>query len=246
MPESKITVLIVEDDPIIAADLGYLVKDFGYSPYPAVSTAADALQLLENVVPDLLLVDVSLEGDMDGIALVEAINKKHNLPIVFLTALHDRDTINRIKATQPSAYLVKPIQEHNLQTSLELALYNHSHQKLSAHKDDSSDDFISGKHFFIKVKNQLRKILLDDIIALEAYDNYSFVHTADQKYIVGSTLKTLEQKLPDDRFVRIHRSYMVNLAAVEGIEEDIVIICKLRIPVGKTYREDFMRRISLL
>lgn len=247
MSTTQITVLIVEDDPVIAADLTFFMKDFGYSPYPSVSNASDALLLLNNVQPDFILIDVTLEGEKDGIELATEINKKHDLPLVFLTAHHDRNTIDRIKATRPSAYLVKPLQEHNLQTSIELALYNHSHKKMANKDTDSTgEDFVSGEHFFIKVKNQLKKILLDDIMVLEAYDNYSFLHSSDQKHLIGSTLKSLEQKLGDHDFIRIHRSYMINLKAIEGIEEDVVLINKMHLPIGKTYKDDFMKQIQLL
>jgi len=243
----KITVLIVEDDPIIAADLTYFMKDFGYSPFPAVASAEQALLLLNNIVPDFILMDVTLEGDVDGIELAQEINKKHALPIIFLTAHHDRKTIDRIKAAQPSAYLVKPLQEYNLQTSIELALYNFSHQKLVNKGQDNSDaDFVSGKHFFIKVKNQLKKVLLDEILFVEAYDNYSFVHTSDQKYLIGSTLKAVEQKLAEHQFIRTHRSTIVNLKVIDGIEEDVILIREHKLPIGKTYRDDFMKRINLL
>jgi len=243
----NITVLIVEDDPIIAADLTYFMKDFGYSPFPAVASAAQAWLLLNNVVPDFILMDVTLEGDVDGIELAKQINKKHALPIIFLTAHHDRKTIDRIKAAQPSAYLVKPLQEYNLQTSIELALYNYSHQKLVNKSQDTSDtDFVSGNHFFIKVKNQLKKVLLDQILFVEAYDNYSFVHTAEQKYLIGSTLKAVEQKLAEHQFVRTHRSTIVNLKVIDGIEEDVILIREHKLPIGKTYRDDFMKRINLL
>lgn len=246
MNPDKITILIVEDDPIISSDLTYHMKDFGFSPFPAVSNVADALLLLDIVLPDLALIDVSLEGEQDGIELAAIIQEKYDLPLIFLTAHHDRKTLDRIKETRPSAYLVKPLQVHNLQTSIELALYNHSHSRLTASPASAAEDYVSGSHFFMKVKNQLRKAQLDDIIALEAYDNYSFVHTRQQKYIIGSTLKDLEQKLQDYQFVRVHRSFIVNLKAVESIEEDILSAGELRIPLGKTYKEEFMKRIKLL
>ncbi|MCB0640847.1 MAG: response regulator, partial [Phaeodactylibacter sp.] len=170
MSTSKISVLIVEDDPIIASDISHHMIDFGYSPFPVVRSAEDALLLLNNVVPDFVLIDVSLEGEMDGIDLAEKINELHDLPIIFLTAHHDRETMDRIKATHPSAYLVKPLQIHNLQTSIELGLYNHSHRQLSNKQPDPEvADFVSGEHFFIKVKNQLRKIRLNEVLALEAF-----------------------------------------------------------------------------
>lgn len=247
MSTANITIMIVEDDPIIAEDLKYYMEDFGFSPFPPVSNAADALRLLKNSQPDCIILDVSLEGEKDGIQLAEKINTLYDLPIIFLTAHHDRSTLDRIKATHPSAYLVKPIQEYNLLTSIELALYNHSHKAHNAKaKSLEGDDFVSGQHFFIKVKQQLKKILLTEIDAFEAYDNYSFVYTSDQKLIIGSTLKSIEEKLKDFNFIRIHRSYVVNLQSIQGIEEDIVLLPQLKIPIGKTYKEEFMKRIQLL
>lgn len=241
----KVTVLIVEDDPIIAADLKFFMKDFGYAPFPAVADAEQALLMLESITPDFILMDVSLEGEVDGIELAEKINQKMDVPIIFLTAHHDKKTIDRIKTTQPSAYLVKPLQEHNLKASIELALYNHNHQKLEE-KPDSGDDFVSGNYIFFKVKNQLKKVQLDDILFFEAYDNYSFLHTAEDKFLIGSSLKAVETKLAEHDFIRTHRGTVVNIKSVEGIQEDVILMGKHQLPIGKTYREAFMKRIQTL
>lgn len=247
MGEQKLQAMIVEDEPIISADLTYLMEDLGYKPLPPVRNYRDALLLLDSVTPDFILLDVSLEGEQDGISLAKAIKERFDLPLIFLTAHHDRQTIDKIKAVQPSAYLVKPINEYNLQMSIELALYNHTHRSFSSKiTEPRENDYVNGAHFFIKVKNQLKKILLEDIGVLEAYDNYSYVHTAESKHLISSTLKQLEQKLPQESFIRVHRSYMVNLKAIERIEEDVITIKEMHIPIGKTYREEFMKRIELL
>jgi DNA-binding LytR/AlgR family response regulator len=248
MNESKITVLIVEDDPIIAADIKYLMQDLGYAPFPPIASAADAMLVLNNIKPDLALIDVSLEGDTDGVELATEINLKYPMPIIFLTTHHDRQTIDRIKTVRPSAYLVKPLEVHNLQTSIELALYNYHHQKPEIKENASpTEEYLGEKNFFVKVKNQLKKISLEQVLYIEAYDNYSFLHLAEGgKTIVSSNLKVLEGKLSERGFVRIHRSYLINLHAIEGIEEDVVLIKNAHLPVGKTYREDFMKRLNLL
>jgi DNA-binding LytR/AlgR family response regulator len=247
MSEDKITILIVEDDPIIAADLTYLMKDLGYSPFPPVRNVEDTLLMLNNIKPDCVLIDVTLEGDKDGVELAEEINEKYQVPIIFLTAHHDRATIDRIKKVQPDAYLVKPIEEHNIQTSIELALYNFSHHKVRSKNTEAfEDDYVAGNHFFIKVKSQLKKLLLEDVLYIEAYDNYSFIHTANQKYIVGSNLKVLENKLSEYQFIRIHRSYLINMKAIDSIDVDFVYINQHRLPLGKTYRDEFMEKINLL
>jgi DNA-binding LytR/AlgR family response regulator len=244
MDKPKVSALVVEDDPVIAADLVWLLKDFGYAPFPPVESAEEARLLLDNVKPDIVLMDVSIEGGVDGIDLAQEIQGRCDVPIVFLTAHHDRKTMDRIKAIRASAYLVKPLQGHNLQAALELALYNHSHRQLTNPEPEEkwSD---RDQALFIKVKNQLRRFELNEISCLEAADNYAFLHTPSEKHLISHTLKQLEEKLPAD-FVRVHRSFIVNMRAVDGIEEDVILVGKRHIPLGKTYRDDFMQRIRTL
>lgn len=249
MSDNNISILIVEDDPVIAADLTFIMQDLGYSPFPPMRNAADVMLMLKNTLPDCIILDVNIEGKMDGIELAEKIKNEFRLPIIFLTAHHDRNTIERIKKIQPSAYLVKPIEVHTLQTTIELALYNASHGDMNQKdtlNDNTNDEYISDRYFFIKVKNQLKKILLEEIVYLEAYDNYSYLHTPETKYIISSNLKAIETKLTDHQFVRVHRSYLVNLKYVDGIEDESILMNKVRIPIGKTYRDDFMKFIDLL
>lgn len=249
MSDNSITILIVEDDPVIAADLTFIMQDLGYSPFPPLRNAADVLLMLKNIKPDCVLVDVNLEGNKDGIELASTIKSEYGIPVIFLTAHHDRNTIERIKKIQPSAYLVKPIEVHTLQTTIELALYNASHSEMNVkekEQENDNEEYISDRYFFIKVKNQLKKILLEEIVYLEAYDNYSYLYTPDQKYIISSNLKAIENKLTDHQFVRVHRSYIINLKYVDGIEDDFILMLKARIPIGKTYKDDFMKFIDLL
>mgnify|MGYP000601479710 CR=1 FL=1 len=98
--QDKITVLIVEDDPIISADLTYFMKDFGYSPFPALKNAEDTLMMLQNITPDFILMDIGLAGNKDGIETAEIINQKYQIPIIFLTIRLMRIIIiqNKIKS----------------------------------------------------------------------------------------------------------------------------------------------------
>jgi DNA-binding LytR/AlgR family response regulator len=245
--EQKIRILIVEDNPIIAEDLAAYMEDFGHSAMATADCADEALKLLKTELPDLLLLDVGLEGEIDGIQLANIIKEKYEIPFIFLTALHDDQTIARIKETQPNAYLVKPIDERSLQTTIEVALYNFSHRK--PNQDDGSkqeENFIKGDHFFIKVKNRLVKIQLTDVLFFEAYDNYAYVHTSEKKYIISMSLKSVETKLSGKSFARSHRSYIVNMSKIDSIEEDNLIIEEHKVPIGKTHRSEIMKSINLL
>ncbi len=248
--KTGILILIVEDDPIIAADLAGHIHDFGWIPMGPARRAEDALELIRRMPPDLVLIDVRLEGKTDGIELAHSINSETDLPLVFLTAHHDRQTLERIKATHPSAYLVKPIQAHNLQTGIELALYNHAHREARSEVVagmQGSGEYVSEDAFFFRIGNRLQRLKLQDIKAFEAYGNFSFLWWTEGKELLGNPLKSIEQRLSGLGFLRVHRSYVINLRAVEGIQDDECIMHGgMRIPVGGSYREELMRSIPKL
>ncbi len=247
--EQKFKILIVEDDSIIAEDLAGYMEDFGYQVLQTASNAEEALKVLKGELPDLILLDVGLEGEIDGIHLANLIQEKYELPFIFLTAYHDDKTIERIKATRPAGYLVKPIDERSLKTSIEVGLYNFMHSHHEATDKEGHDmkiDIINNDHFFIKVKQGLQKIFLKDILFFEAYDNYAYVHTLDKKHIVSMPLISIENKIPSKYFIRVHRSYIINIEKIHGIEDDNIIIDGKSIPIGKTYRSDIMKLIKLL
>jgi two-component system response regulator LytT len=249
MTKDKFRILIVEDDSIIAEDLAGYMEDFGYQAMQTASNAEEALKLLKHELPDLILLDVGLEGEIDGIQLAQLIQEKYDLPFIFLTAYHDDKTIERIKSTRPAGYLVKPIDERSLKTSIEVGLYNFKHSNLEVVDKESQDtrvDSFNEDHFFIKVKQGLQKILLKDILFFEAYDNYSYVHTHDKKHIVSMPLIAIENKIASKYFIRVHRSYIINIEKIQGIEDDNIIIDGKSIPIGKTYRSDIMKLIKLL
>lgn len=118
-------ILIVEDESIVARDLSHRLTDMGYE-VPAVSmTGSDAIHQVDRTSPDLVLMDIRLRGDMDGIEAAEVIRRRHSLPVVFVTAYADPQTLERAKQSTPFGYVLKPFVERELQTTIELALYKH-------------------------------------------------------------------------------------------------------------------------
>ena len=118
-------ILIVEDERIIAADIEQFLKKRGYSVVGIASTGEKALELVALHQPDLILMDVILKGDMNGIATVQRIREHYDIPIIWLTAYSDDSTIQQIKLTQPHGYILKPINQSELFSTVEIALYRH-------------------------------------------------------------------------------------------------------------------------
>ena len=128
---SSANIMIIEDETIIAKDIENILLNHGYNISGIYSRAEDAIESLKTITPDLILMDVVLKGDLDGIEAAAVINKKINVPIIFITAYADEITISRIKKTDPYGYFLKPFEEKELQTWIETTLHKFRSEKQS-------------------------------------------------------------------------------------------------------------------
>ena len=122
---SKATLLIVEDEAIVAADLASKLGRLGYRISGTTGVGAEAIAMARNWRPDLVLMDIRLSGNMDGIETAQTVRQEFDLPVIFLTAHSDRATVERAKLTEPFGYLLKPFDQFSLETHIEMALYKH-------------------------------------------------------------------------------------------------------------------------
>ena len=119
----KTSVLIVEDEVIIAKDLAQTLTKLGYTVAGHCTRGEDAVGMVEDKNPDIILMDIMLKGEMTGIDAAKEIRKKFEVPVVYLTAYSDEDSLNRANASAPSGYLVKPFKANDLRATIETALY---------------------------------------------------------------------------------------------------------------------------
>lgn len=137
--EKKARILIIEDEVLISADLESRLKSFGYEICGNATTAEKALETLERTQLDLVLIDIVLKGEMDGIKAAEIIREHWGIPVVFLTAYADADRLERAKLTTPFGYILKPFQNRDLKVTIEMALYaaEVDAQRKKAEKDNA-------------------------------------------------------------------------------------------------------------
>ncbi len=247
--DSPIKVLIVEDETIIAARISLELNDLGYEVTGIVTRAEQALAHCEHSPPDIALLDVSLKGKMDGIELAFILNEKSNIPIVFLTANSDEATFNRAKKALPAAFLTKPYKKIDLQRTLELVASRLSAktQKEEVIKNSESSYILSDR-IFVRYKNRMVKVVIEDILYVVADGNYCLVTTMDKEYILTVTLKTLEESLPSDHFVRTHRSYVVNLNRINSLDDNqeyLTFSEGKSVPVSRRFKQDVLNRLKL-
>jgi diguanylate cyclase (GGDEF)-like protein/PAS domain S-box-containing protein len=121
----KIRILIVEDEGLIARDIENMLKNAGYEVSGVVSSGEEAIEEADKSQPDLILMDIILRGDMDGVEAAEKIREHLNIPVIYLTAHTDENTLERAKLTEPQGYTLKPVEQKELLTVIEMALYKH-------------------------------------------------------------------------------------------------------------------------
>ncbi|MDY6806807.1 MAG: EAL domain-containing protein [Cyanobacteriota bacterium] len=128
---SKAKVMIVEDESIIAEDIADSLESIGYSIVGIVSSGEEAIVLAGKLQPDLVLMDIMLQGEMDGIAAAEQIKSSYQIPAIYLTAYADEKTLERVKDTNPLGYIVKPFEEKNLHLTIQIALQRYQYDSLT-------------------------------------------------------------------------------------------------------------------
>ncbi|SDG08772.1 CheY chemotaxis protein or a CheY-like REC (receiver) domain [Methanolobus vulcani] len=124
-----VKILVVEDENIIGLNIKKKLKSFGYTVPAIVSTGEEAIKMAEITFPDLILMDVRLKGNMDGVEAAGEIRKNFDIPVVYLTAYSDDEVLEKAKKTEPYGYIVKPFKANDLKSNIEMALYRHKMEK---------------------------------------------------------------------------------------------------------------------
>jgi two-component system, response regulator PdtaR len=242
--EQNKSILIVEDELIIAEDISSKLTRLGYKVLGVAVSADEAIAKIRQNPPDLLLLDIHLQGAIDGIELARLVSDDWDIPFIYLTAHADEPTYTRAIPTRPSAYLLKPFHESELIIALELALQQpvSTADKTSLSRVTELDKGISADVIYIRKRGRFERILLKDILFLEASGNSTEVITEDRRFIVNESLSHFFEQISSNRFIRIHRSYVVNLDYVNAIEEARLFIGTRELPISKSYKPELHAR----
>lgn len=375
---SALKIMIVEDEVIVAKDIQRILKKLGYEAFDPYANGKKALDAIEKINPDLILLDINLKSsEIDGIQVGEQIHQHYQIPFIYLTAFSDKNTLDRAKLTEPYGYIIKPFEEDDIRTAIEIAYYKYtkdlemlnkgnrfaaaldslevaviitdanekviflnkmaesvtgclkqealgkdvsvmmknsdaetknvfktlSHSILSegrkgddveinisngaaehrlavntfpiltvnnkingcafvltspgrrdAVQDSGTDknlfnfleNIYANNSFFVKKDSRFVKVNFQDILWIEALDNYVIIKTSSkEQFILHSSMKDIEAKLPQMNFARVHRSYIVQLEKIGALEENACIVDGNRIPIGKSYKDNLMGRLNL-
>jgi|TARA_R110002167_G_scaffold74916_4_gene209620 DNA-binding LytR/AlgR family response regulator len=231
---------------IIADDMQSMLEEIGYEIVDNVIVYEQAIEVLKTQQVDLVLIDIILASDKTGIDLGKHIRENYDIPFIFVTSNSDRATVENAKTVKPNGYLVKPFEQQDLYTSIEIALSNFIYGKQNVAKGISHDDVnedvpmsnsILKDSIFVKKQHLYYRIQFGDIQFIKADNVYLEVNTIDKKFLVRSPLKDYLEKLPQNKFYRAHKSYIVNVDHIDAINSKDIMINNTLIPISKDFKE---------
>jgi DNA-binding LytR/AlgR family response regulator len=229
---ANIRIVSVEDDPIYAETIQMIVEQAGYELVGQFSNGEEALLAIKAIKPDLLLLDIHVEGALTGIEIAERVS--HETSIIFITSLREREIFEKAKSTRPVAFILKPFDSLMLQNTIDLAISQFAGETKNVMTERD-----------VIVKNSLIKVPITSIAYIEAEDKYCTLFTNDKKFVVRISLNDLLTKLPDT-FVRTHRSVVVDATKITqlNLDRQELQLGSVVLPIGTTYKEALLARIK--
>lgn len=234
----KIKIHIVEDEVLVAEDTASDLENAGFEVTGISISGDEAIESIKVNPPHLILMDINIKGNQDGIETAEQINNLGSFPIIYVTSNTSSQFVNRALETKPHAFISKPYNLSDLIIAIELAMKKHNEQAL--HSNPEIDNI------FVKSGDYHRKISLSQVTHIEADGSYCKVHTADQTYTLSFNLNHFQSEVKAKGLIRVHRSFIINTNHVDGFDRTSVLIGNKIIPVSSSYKDLVNERFKKL
>ena len=225
---------IALDDEPLALDIieAYVKKHPELNLVTRCNNAEEATEILKNHPIDLMFLDIQMPG-INGLNFIRSLEQK---PLFMFTTAYSEYAIDGFEIDAID-YLLKPIAYDRFEKAVEKAKEYYS---IKNNLDVTESD-LDNEYIFVKANQQLVKLSYGEILYVEAFADYVKIFLNDRKIVTLQTMKKMESKLPKDIFSRVHRSFIVNRKAVESFSTSICEINGVKIPVGKSYKNDFVQ-----
>ena len=223
MTETKI--MIVEDEYIMALELEDRLRDWGYLVSAAVSSGEEAIKKAAETELDLVLMDIHLKGNVDGVEAAEQIKARHEIPVIYMTAYSDEQTLQRAKITEPHGYILKPFEERELRILIEMALYKHQVEKeLKQYRDHLEELVTERTTDLVRSNEQLQKEISERKKAETQLEqaNLKLTLAYDETLVGWARALELRDRETEGHSQRV-TEMTVRLARVMGVDEDELV-----------------------
>ena len=227
--------IIVDDEEMSRNALKQLIERVDFLNLIKICDGPiEAINTLKNEKVDIMFLDIEMP-DMSGMELIKSLDTR---PMIILTTSHTEYALDAFEYNVVD-YLVKPVMLARFLQAVTKArdLFENSQNKIDSFDKD---------YFFVKSNSVMHKLLIKDILWMESMGDYITINTANKKYILHLTLKAIEPKIPSDKFIRVHRSFIVAIDNITSVEDTTICINNKLIPVGAMYKENFIKRLNLL
>lgn len=217
---SSIKVLIVEDDILIAEHIKDLLENFGLPNIFMAHTKKNAIEILNLIKPELVLLDINLSGQLEGIQLAKIIDETIHCPYIYITANSDLLVIQKAINTKTAGYITKPIKKADFFAAIQLAL------KVNPTEEE--------KYLLVKDSYSTVKIRLNDILYIESNGNYIHIFTKKGKITCRQSLEWAKEQLPAYQFIQTHRSFIINSYQIKKVTYKSVYLEEIEVPISKS------------
>ncbi len=245
---TTVKVLVVEDEIILAHDIRDRLADMNYEVVGIASSVEKAVAILKEKAIDIIMIDIILKGDKDGVELAKIVNEAYQIPFIFLTSHADTSLVERAKSVHPYAYILKPFNDRQVKIAIELALMNFSNKTPGKNVFENNESINEESKvlqikdsLFLKKNQHFVRVPLTDILCIEADNNYCTVYTKSERFVYAVVMKKIEAQLHKTNVIRTHRSYIVNVNQVSGFEGNLLFVGTHKIPVSKSQKEQVFK-----
>ncbi len=220
-------ILVVEDELIIAEMIKEMLVELGYMVTAIAKNYAETITFLERSDPiHLLILDINLEDERSGIDIGHHVNRHYSrLPFIYLTSYTDKKTIQQAASSSPEAYLSKPFTSVDLYTTIEI---------VRARTKTSKKVIIQDGHDRVKIET-------NDIRYIKSDNNYLEAYTIKKTYLIRNSLNAFLEEIDDPNFIRVHRSYAVNMLHVRSISGHHIYVDSDRCPISRNYKQEVIQ-----
>ena len=233
--------IIIDDEATSRTIIGELCSSYkNLNVVEVFSNAIEAIKYLNQNKTDLIFLDIHMP-DFNGFDFIRTLKDP---PYIILTTADAEFAIQAFEYDCIVDYLVKPIKPERFKKSIQKVEGKLNEEVTAATKNKEKQQ--AGDDFYININKRLIKIDIQSIFLVQAKGDYIYLKTDNKNYTVHSTLKKIEEKLPDHMFLKIHRSYIININKIIDIEDNSVLIEKDVVPVSRSNRPELMKRLNLL
>ena len=241
--------LVVEDNPLDSEALVAVLENNDYQVTYVATTIEQAISAFNNKLVDIVIIDVFLGANPDGITFAEKINQTPDAarPFVFLTNSKDRQIFERAKLTHPFSFLLKPFNQLELLYAIEIAIEKFYVQP-NVFAGEGQNAVITNDYLFIKKKNSLKKVSVDEIIYIKVEERYCTIVTEKEKFLILISLTKTTELLNPAKFLRTHRNFIVNYEKIEEIflQDNLILLAgNHKVTLSDNYK-DIIRKFHVL